>query len=72
MSLCTISSSDTYEYGKNNVSPTKNNLKYNTKPINCDCKCESADEHYYDIWNAMDEHNIPITNKQPINNTPHA
>ena len=36
---------------KENVLPTKNNLKYNTIPINCDCKC-AFDEHYYGIRNA--------------------
>ena len=56
---------------KENILPTKHNGIYNTKPNNCDCKCAQCtfDEHYYCIRTVMDAQNIPIINKQQINNT---
>ena len=46
----------------------KKHLEYNTKPINCDCKCALCifDEDYYGIRNGMNKHNI--YNQQTTNN----
>ena len=38
--------------------------------INTGRKCTT--DSYYDIRHGIDEHNIPITNKQQINNTPNS